>query len=125
MVLKNLSNNKNIIIQTSGKCNSVVLVDKDKYLEGMPKTLNNNAKFEVLQFDHDKELNYILNLEKKIIDVLKDLKNKEEITEVDYNHLYPCDSRPGILYGMAKVHKPVINRCSSFRPILSAINTSI
>ena len=91
----------------------------------MSKILNNNAKFQMLQFDHDKELNYILNLGKKIIDVLKDLKNKEEITEVDYNHLYPCDSRPGILYGMAKVHKPVINRCSSLRPILSAINTSI
>ena len=109
MVLKNLSNNKNIIIQTSDKDNSAVLVDKDKYLEGMPKILNNNAKFEVLQFDHDKELNYILNLEKKIIDVLKDLKNKEEIAEVDYNHLYLCGSCPGIFYGMAKVHKPVIN----------------
>ena len=82
LALNNLSNNKNII-QRSDKGNSVVLLDKDKYLDGMSKILNNNAKFEVLQFDHDKELNYILNLEKKIIDVLKDLKNKEEITEVD------------------------------------------
>ena len=77
----------------------------------------------MLQFDHDKELNYVLNLEKKIVNVLKDLNKKEEITEVDYNHLYPCGSRPGILYGMAKVHKPVADRCPSFRPILSAINT--
>ena len=53
----------------------------------MSKILNNNAKFEMLQFDHDKELNYILNLEKKIINVLKDLNNEEDITEVDYN---PC-----------------------------------
>ena len=68
----------------------------------MSKILNNNAKFEMLQFDHDKELNNILNLEKKNIKVLKDLKNKDEITEADYNHLYPCGSRPGILYGMAK-----------------------
>ena len=123
MALSNLSNNKNIIIQKSDKGNSVVLLDKDKYLEGMYKILNNNAKFEMLQFDHDKELNYVLNLEKKIINVLKDLNKKEEITEVDYNHLYPCGSRPGILYGMAKVHKPVTDRCPSFRPILSAINT--
>ena len=48
----------------------------------------------MLQFDHDKELNYILNLEKKIINVLKDLNNKEEITEIDHNH-HPCASRPG------------------------------
>ena len=39
------------------------------------------------------------------------------------NHLYPCGSRPGILYGMAKVHKPVINWCPSLQWILSAINT--
>ena len=53
----------------------------------MYKILNNNAKFKMLQFDHDKELNYILNLQKKIINVLKDPNNKEEITEVDYNQL--------------------------------------
>ena len=107
MALNNLSNNKNIIIQKSEKANSVVLLDKDKYLEGMYEILNNNAKFEMLQFDHDKEFNYVLNLEKKIINVLKYLNNKEEIIEVDYNHLYPCSSRPGILYGMAKEHQPV------------------
>ena len=69
--------------------------------------------FEILQFDHDKEFNYVLNLEKKIINVLKDLNNKEEIKEVDYSHLYSCSSHPSILYGMAKVHKPVTYRCSS------------
>ena len=62
----------------------------------MSKILNNNAKFEMIQFDHDKELNYVLNLEKKMINVLKYLNNKGEITEVDYNHPYPCGSRPGI-----------------------------
>ena len=65
MALNNPSNNKNIIIQKSDKGNSVVLLDKDKYLEGMSRILSNSAKFEMLQFDHDKELNYILNLQKK------------------------------------------------------------
>ena len=90
MALNSHSNNRNIIIQTSDKGNSVVLVDKDKYLEGMCKILNNNAKFQMLQFDHGKELNYILNLEKNVINVLKDLKNKEETTKVDYNHFSPA-----------------------------------
>ena len=123
LALNNLINNNNITIQKSDKGNIFVLLDRDKYLEGMSKILNKNAKFEMLQFDRDKELNYILNLEKKNIYVLKDLKNKEEITEVDYLHQYPCGSRPGILHGMAKVHKPVINWCPSLLPILSAINT--
>ena len=66
MALNNISNIKNNI-QKSDKGNSVVLLDKDKYLQGMSKILNKNAKFEMLQFDHDKKLNYILDLEKKIL----------------------------------------------------------
>ena len=66
VALNNLSNNKNIIIQKSDKGNNVVLLDKDKYLEGTYKISNINVKFEMLQFDHDKEINYVLNLEKKL-----------------------------------------------------------
>ena len=66
LALNDLSNNKNIIIQKSDKGNNVVLLDKDKYLEGTYKISNINVKFEMLQFDHDKEINYVLNLEKKL-----------------------------------------------------------
>ena len=65
MTLNNLSSNKNIIIQKSAECYNIVLIDKYKYLEGITKILNNNAKFKKLQFDHDKKLNNVLNLEKK------------------------------------------------------------
>ena len=44
-----------------------------------------------------------------------------------YKHIqgqvYPHGSRPGILYGNPKVHKPVIDNCPEFRPILSSIGT--
>ena len=63
--MNNISNNKNIINQKSAE--SVFLLDKDKYLEGMSK---------MLQFDLDKELNYVLKLEEKVINVLKDLENR-------------------------------------------------
>ena len=36
----------------------------------------------MLQFDHDKKPHYVLYLEWKIINILKDLNNKENITEV-------------------------------------------
>ena len=42
-----------------------MLKDRDKYLEEMSKMLNNDAKFEMLRFDHDKKMN-VLNLRKKI-----------------------------------------------------------
>ena len=34
-------------------------------------------------------------------------------------------SQFGILYGLDKVHKQLVNNCSPFRPTLSAINTPI
>ena len=34
-------------------------------------------------------------------------------------------SRPGILYGLFKVHKAIIDICPPFRPILSAIGTLV
>ena len=80
----------------------------DRFLEGMFKILSNDAMFERIQFDHDKGLNYALSLEKKFINVLKDLNNKEEITEVDNKRLYPFCCRSGISYGLVKVHKSVI-----------------
>lgn len=77
----------------------------------MSKLLNDNTKFELLHLQNDKEFNYVLNLEKNIINVFKDLENKEEISEFGYNHLYPSGSYPAILHGLAKVYKPVTDQC--------------
>ena len=54
---------------------------------------------------------------------MKKLKNKNAISEETYNKLRPVGSKPGTLYGSAKVHKPLINGLPPFRPILSAIGT--
>ena len=54
---------------------------------------------------------------------MKNLKNKNAISEETYNKLRPIGSKPGTLYGLAKVHKPLINGLPSVRPILSAIGT--
>ena len=44
-------------------------------------------------------------------------------TKSEYLNIFPTGSKPGILYGHAKVHNPVKDNCPSFRPILSAIGT--
>ena len=64
-------------------------------------------------------------MENRIIDVLKRLKNKKIISEKKYEDLYSVGSIPGILYGCAKIHKPVKDGFPPFRPILSAIGTPI
>ena len=38
--------------------------------------------------------------------------------------LKPVGTTPGIMYGLCKVHKDIIDSFPPFRPILSAINTA-
>ena len=66
-------------------------------------------------------MNFVINSEDKIKNILKSFHDKESLTDMLYKKILPAGYRPGILYSQAKVHKPVINNCSSFRPILDAI----
>ena len=62
-------------------------------------------------------------MENRVIDILKNLRDKKEISIKQYNNLSPSGSRPGIMYGLAKVHKIVTDGLPFFRPILSPIGT--
>ena len=61
--------------------------------------------------------------EKKLTDLLKELKASETISETDYKKLKPRGSSFGDLYCLCKTHKKVLNNCPPFRPILSASKT--
>ena len=89
--------------------NSVVLIDKVVYTNGIKKRLDNLRQFEKLSIDPNKGLNFILNCEQKVIDIFIEIKNKDQINEDLYNKLHPAGSQPGVLYGLAKVHKKVID----------------
>ena len=45
-------------------------------------------------------------MENRITEVLKKLKEKQQISEKKCMDLHPVGSRPGILNGRAKIHKP-------------------
>ena len=78
----------------------------------------------ILKIPPDKHLNFVINSQDKIKNILKSLHDKESLTDMLYKKISHVGCRPRILYGQAKVHKPVINNCPSFRPILDAINTT-
>ena len=92
-------------------------------MKSVETLLKDSSKFKKMTVAPDIDLNYIINSEKKVTDLLKKLKNKNTISEKTYNKLRPVGSKPGTLYGSAKVHKPLINGLPPFRPILSAIGT--
>ena len=118
-----LKNENNLVIQKADKGNTIVILDKDSYLKSVETLLKDSSKFKKIPVAPDKDLNYIINSEKRVTDLLKKLKNKNAISEETYNKLRPVGSKPGTLYGSAKVHKPLINGLPPFRPILSAIGT--
>ena len=108
--LKTLMRNKNIVIQKADKGNTIVIMDKEKYIQGVKNVISNSSKFIPLKIPPEDYINYIFNVDNKI--------SKDELLKI-----CPVGSRPGILYGNPKVHKPVVDNMSKFRPILSAINT--
>ena len=83
-----------------------------------------NTKFKKLETGQKKQLNFLINSEKKLKDIIKPLYQKECLTKKEYGSIHQTESRPGLLYGSAKVHKPIIDNSSSFRLILFAIGTA-
>ena len=118
--LKALMRNKDIIIQKANKDNTVVITNKDKYIEGVKRAISDSNKFVQLNITPDKYLNYIINVEKKFKQLFKDLLDNDKISKDEYDKICHKGSRPGILYGNPKMHKPFVDNLPIFRPILSA-----
>ena len=105
--LKNLSNNCNLVIQKADKGNSVVIVQKDVYVRHIEKILNDLHKFEKVNVKKG-ILNFSINHEKCINDYSGSLSSDQ------YKKIKSTGSRPGILYGLCKVHKAIIDILSTF-----------
>ena len=121
--LKTLYQNKDLIVQKSDEGNSIVLINKSDYLDQMYNILSDTKKFVKTSVVDEKHLNFIIGTEEKLTNLLQELKVSETISEIDYKKLKPRGSSFGVLYVLYKTHKKVLNKCSPFRPILSAIKT--
>ena len=117
--LSTLIKNKDLVIQKADKSGTVVILNAKDYNLKMKKILSDTSKFHKLSIDQNKVLNHIVNMENRIISVLKKLKDKNQIPDNNYKYLRPVGSRPGILYGRAKIHKPIKDGVPPFCPILS------
>ena len=64
-----------------------------------------SSKFIQLPIDERKWINYIINLESKLKDCFKVLKNGKKVSEKEFDSICPVGTMPGILYSNPKVHK--------------------
>ena len=94
-----------------------MILDTISFIRAIEEILNDHTKFSNLEIPPGKEINYITNLEKKTTSDLKLLKDEEIIDKATYKNIKPVGSRPGVLYGLGKVHKEINNGLPPFRPI--------
>ena len=87
----------------------------------MKELLSDVNKFIEITVEYGKEINLLLQHEGKLIEFLKRVKSS--VTTDLYKYLYPQSSQRGIMYGLSKIHKPLVNGFPKLRPILLAINT--
>ena len=69
--LNSLKQNNDIIIQKAGKGNTAVIIDKDAYKAKMIGVISDPSKSKKLDIQNDKHLNFILDKERKLKDILK------------------------------------------------------
>ena len=60
-----------MIIQKSDKTNSIVLINKSDYLDKIYSILSDSKKFVRSSVVDDKQLNFIIGIERKLTDYLK------------------------------------------------------
>ena len=85
-----------------------------KYLEEVKSLLSDSSKYSQLLIDISKCINSIINLDNKLKDHFKVLKNEEKISEKEFDSISPVGTTPCILYGNPKVHKTVVNNIPKF-----------
>ena len=122
--LKNLSNNKEIVIQKSDKGNAIVILQKDDYVRTVKGLLSDRSKFAIANIKHGKVLRFLVNIRVSFKKVLDKLFSEGKITLPIFRKIDPIGCKPGILYGLSKVHKALVDNLPKMRPILSALGTA-
>ena len=109
--LASLSTNKDIVIQKCDKGNSVVIVDKETYIKRMEKILSDKKKFERVTLKNDAFLSFVVNQEKRIDTIFKNLVDSNSVSKKMRKSIKSVGTRPGIMYGLCKVHKQEVDGC--------------
>ena len=91
-----------------------MVVDQVDYLDKMDNLLNDTRKFEKINLKNDGILNFAINQEKRIDNILKKLVASNSISEETRRSLKPVGTRPGIMYGLCKALIDFIDKCLPF-----------
>ena len=117
--MKDLGKDDKIITCPPDKSRGVVIMNKTDYINKMDPIFADSTKFQ--KMPNDDPFIITVRFEDWINRLLSKLKSLGTISEEKYKYLYAAGTAPGILYGLAKTHKPGI----PLRPILAAYKTAM
>ena len=106
-----------VVLLSPDKGNGVVVMDILDYKQSMQQLFADRTKFRTLT--EDPTNTRFTTLQKYICK----LKKRKEITEADYNVMYPKNAKIGRAHGSAKVHKE-FERIPPLRPIVDTIGST-
>ena len=89
----------------------------------MENLLSDQRKSEKVTLKNDAFLNFVVNQEKHIGTIFKNLVDSNSMPKEMRKFIKPAGTRPGIMYGNCKVHKQQVDGCLLFRPILLTLQT--
>ena len=95
--------NKNIVTQKADKSNTVVITDKEKYIQGVKNVKSDFSKFIPLNTPPEDYMNYIVNVEKKFRKLFNNLHDNNKTNKDKFLKICPVGSRPRILHGNPNV----------------------
>ena len=122
--LKTLVRNKNNATQKADKGNTVVIMEKKKYMQGVKNVISDSSKFILLSIPLEDYINYIVNVE-KFRNLFNNLYDNNKISKDEFLKICPVGSRPGILYANLKVLKPVVANMPKFFLLLTLLDIII
>ena len=113
--LKNMSQNKQTVIQKSSKVNSKVIVERDMYIKKMDSFSSNPSKSQKTAVKDNNFFNSITSQKKKRIEKINEkLADPNIMSKETQRHLKPVGTRPEIKYGV-KCIKKCADDCPLFR----------
>ena len=120
--LKNLQNDKSIIIKSADKGSGVVVWDKDDYLKEAEQQLSDSNTYEKIDYDPSSELT------DKISKCLEKIGRRQELDPEILQFFYVDNPKLGRFYLLPKIHKrlknvpgrPVISNSGYFTENISA-----
>lgn len=106
--IKELSQNKDVIIKQSDKCKGLVLLDREQYKDKVESILSDPHNYEELH------KNPVPQVEAKTKQIFKSVA-RGKLPDRTVEELTPMHSRTPVFYGLPKDHKPDV----PFRPVVS------